>query len=71
MLFALVPKVHLHMNLPLGFLSCVMQLPTALAPELTTLLVSCFRTRVSNAHGTSLTYMFKVSLVNRRAKDGT
>lgn len=74
MVLALVPKAHLHMNLALwvlGSLSCVMGLATASTPELTTLLVLCFPASVSNAQVTSLTYMFKVSLANRRAKDGT
>lgn len=65
MLLALVSKAQLHMNLALGSCSCVMGLPTALAPELTTLLVLCFLASVSNAQMTSLTYMFKVSLVNK------
>lgn len=74
MVLALVPKAHLHMNLALWVLvsfSCVMGLPTASTPELTTFLVLCFLASVSNAQVTSLTYMFKVSLANRRAKDGT
>lgn len=48
----------------LDSLSCVMGIPRALAPEFITLLVLCFLASV-----TSLTYMFKVSLVKRRAKD--
>lgn len=71
MLFVLVPKAQLHMNLALGSLSCVMGLPTALAPELTTLLVLCFLASISDAQVTFRTYMFKVSLVKTKAKAGT
>jgi len=70
MLLSLVLKARLRVNLALCSLRCVMGLPTALAPELTTLLVLCFLASVSNAQVTPLTYMFMVSLVNRRAKSG-
>lgn len=50
--------------------SCVTGLPTALAPDLATLLVFCFLATVSNAQVTSLTAICKVSLANR-AKNGT
>lgn len=51
--------------------SCVTGLPTALAPDLATLLVFCFLAMVSNAQVTSLTSMCKVSLANTKAKSGT